>query len=198
VTHHSDYPIDDHVYSFVPKSVNKWFAINATSDKDNLIRIPLGLKTHKGIYKESRYDIEWFDENISNFKSKNKVVDEVYCNWGDTNSYRNNIVSKLRVKYKLESNLEYKQYCENMSNYKFVISPPGNGIDCHRTWECLYMGSIPIVLKHKIYDDWADLPIIQVEDYSEISYELLNNFLKKEFDYSKLYLNHWRKKIKSI
>ena len=34
-----------------------------------------------------------------------------------------------------------------LSSYKFALSPEGNGIDCHRTWECLYLGVIPIVKK---------------------------------------------------
>ena len=31
-------------------------------------------------------------------------------------------------------------------NYSFVISPPGHGLDCHRTWEALALGCIPITL----------------------------------------------------
>jgi len=51
----------------------------------------------------------------------------------------------------------------------FVISPPGNGFDCHRTWEALYLGAVPIVLKSKIDTDLIkDLPIWVVDDYSEV------------------------------
>ena len=43
---------------------------------------------------------------------------------------------------------------------EFVISPPGAGIDCYRTWEALYLGSTPVVLE----DNWPfkswDLPVI--------------------------------------
>ena len=31
------------------------------------------------------------------------------------------------------------------SQYAFVLSPRGGGYDCHRTWEALLLGSIPIV-----------------------------------------------------
>ncbi|CAF4378106.1 unnamed protein product, partial [Adineta steineri] len=30
--------------------------------------------------------------------------------------------------------------------YPFWLSPRGNGLDCHRTWEALYLDTIPIVL----------------------------------------------------
>ncbi|CAK0827054.1 unnamed protein product [Prorocentrum cordatum] len=36
-------------------------------------------------------------------------------------------------------------YFEELGNHKFVASPPDKGQDCHRTYEALAMGSIPIV-----------------------------------------------------
>ncbi len=37
-----------------------------------------------------------------------------------------------------------KVYARNCQ-YSFWLSPRGNGIDCHRTWEALYLDVIPIV-----------------------------------------------------
>jgi hypothetical protein len=39
------------------------------------------------------------------------------------------------------------EYLKLVSQSKFVLSPPGNGPDCHRTWESIYLGAVPIVLK---------------------------------------------------
>ena len=33
----------------------------------------------------------------------------------------------------------------NIKKFTFVLSPFGNGMDCHRTWEALSLGSIPII-----------------------------------------------------
>lgn len=203
ITHHSDYSIDEHIFSFKPDCIKKWFAINPVYNNENLIAIPLGLKTHKGIYvekvnNEPHYKIEWMSEEIDNLKLVQKE-DIIYCNWGNTNPDRNLIINKLNlnnINYKLENNLSFQQYITNMSKYKFVISPPGNGIDCHRTWESLYLGCIPIVIKHKLYDNWLELPILQVNDYSEITNELLENFCKNEFCLDKLNLDYWKKIIK--
>jgi hypothetical protein len=82
-----------------------------------------------------------------------------------------------------------------MSKCKFVISPPGNGIDCHRTWESLYMGCIPVVIKNDIYKNW-NLPIIQLNDYSELTNDILDSFIDKDFNYDMLYMNYWEKIIK--
>jgi hypothetical protein len=92
--------------------------------------------------------------------------------------------------------MTFDQYAINMSYHKFVISPPGNGIDCHRTWESLYLGCIPIVIKNKIYDEFYDLPIIQVNDYSEVTNELLNLYNNFNFKNEKLYIPYWKKQIK--
>ena len=37
-------------------------------------------------------------------------------------------------------------YRQLLLRSKYVLSPPGNGPDCHRTWESIYLGAIPIVL----------------------------------------------------
>ena len=58
---------------------------------------------------------------------------------------------------------------EDLSKHKFCISPPGNGVDCHRTWECLYLGVIPIVEKSPHMSYFDDLPILFVDNYDNIS-----------------------------
>jgi hypothetical protein len=199
ITHHSDYPIDSYRFSKKPKNVKKWFAINPTVMDESLIAIPLGLKTHKGIYLEERYKTSWLVGVIDELRNNDKD-NIVYCNWGDTNPYRNTIIDKLkknRVPYKLENNIPFEEYSNNMSKCRYVISPPGNGIDCHRTWEALYMGCIPIVIKDRIYDNWSELPILQVNDYSELTNEMLESFSKREFEYDKLYMDYWKKIIKN-
>ena len=100
------------------------------------------------------------------------------------------------TKEEISKLLHYYEYCENMSKYKFVISPPGNGEDCHRTWEALYMGFFPVVLKGDVFNDYKDnLPIIQVNNYSEVTYHLLYSYLDKEYNYEKLYMKYWEERI---
>jgi hypothetical protein len=43
------------------------------------------------------------------------------------------------------SNLERAIELYEKINYAFVASPYGGGPDCHRTWEALILGCIPIV-----------------------------------------------------
>ena len=54
------------------------------------------------------------------------------------------------------------------AHYEFGVSPPGNGLDCHRTWEVLALGSIPIVMTSRFDDLFAQLPVIIVSDWHEL------------------------------
>ena len=200
ITHHSDYPIDEERFFKKPKCIKKWYAINPTVRAPDLIPIPLGLKTHSGVYLESQYMTEWFCTQILRLQSQEKTF-KVYCNWNITNVARNDIVASLiknNIPYTHDYNQPFNSYIENLAKHKFVLSPPGNGIDCHRTWEALYCGCIPIVLKNKIYDSWNDLPILQVESFESITVSVLSNFLQKKFYFDKLNIEYWKSKIQII
>jgi len=197
ISHHSDYSIDKIRFNQKPPCIIKWYAINTTYKHPDLITIPAGIWTSEGrAYHQPHHKIQWFKDNIKNLRLNEKNTDTVYCNWGDTNLERKKIIENLNVKYKWVHGISFKEYCEDMSKYKFVISPPGNGIDCHRTWEALYLGCYPIVIKNMIYDDWKELPIIQVSDYSEVSEDFLSYYLNKSCNFEKLYVDYWIKRIK--
>jgi hypothetical protein len=50
----------------------------------------------------------------------------------------------------------------------FVVSAIGHGLDCHRTWEALMLGSIVITRTSPLDPLFADLPIVIVRDWEEI------------------------------
>ena len=70
---------------------------------------------------------------------------------------------------------------------------PGNGVDTHRLWEALYLGCIPIALRNRIYQHY-DLPIIQVNDWSEITLELLQKEISNNTEH--LYMDYWETRIR--
>jgi len=57
---------------------------------------------------------------------------------------------------------------------EFVASPPGNGKDCHRTWEALALGAIPIVLRDPPFDRvYTGFPVALVNSYRNITIDQL-------------------------
>lgn len=95
--------------------------------------------------------------------------------------------------------IERIQTWKNQSEYAFVISPHGNGLDCHRTWEALCLGCIPIVKTSKIDGLYNELPVLIVKEWSDITLELLEKtvqeFKYKIFNYERLTLRYWIDKI---
>jgi len=88
--------------------------------------------------------------------------------------------------------------------YAFSISPHGNGLDCHRTWEDLILGCIVIVKTSPLDPLYKDLPVAIVKDWSEVTEENLTKWLDQYKDAftnptyrTKLTKAYWLGKIKS-
>jgi hypothetical protein len=63
-----------------------------------------------------------------------------------------------------------KQHRSALTQYSFVASPPGNGLDCHRTWEAMYLGCVPIVLRSHMTQNYEllELPVWVVDSFEEL------------------------------
>jgi len=44
------------------------------------------------------------------------------------------------------------KYLSLLAEYKAVLSPVGNGYDCHRHWESLAVGTVPLVMRNDSFD----------------------------------------------
>jgi hypothetical protein len=62
------------------------------------------------------------------------------------------------------------QHVSNVKKCKFCICPEGNGFDCHRLWECLYLDVIPICEKSVFIDN--DLTI---DDQNKLDFNYWKN-----------------------
>jgi hypothetical protein len=109
-----------------------------------------------------------------------------------------NKINKELVYYEPSKAERFKNWTKQ-TEYAFVISPHGNGLDCHRTWEALVLGCIPIIKTSSIDILFQDLPVLIVSDWSDINEELLTNTIKTfrsaVFNYDKLKLSYWVDKI---
>lgn len=202
ISHMSDYPINEITFSKAPKSIIKWYAQNAIYEDERLIPIPLGLENHKGTSKGKFTNHQWFLDNVEKLKKVPKNF-SLYCNWNqDTNrEIRIPILEKLkknRHELVIESGKTFEEYCTNMAKHKFVICPPGNGADTHRLWEALYLGCYPITIKNRIYE-YYDLPILQIEDWVDLTADLLDDHFNKWHDveeFEQLKMSYWTNLIK--
>lgn len=82
----------------------------------------------------------------------------------------------------------------NQAKYQFVLSPFGGGYDCHRTWEAIALGCVPIIRTSILDPLFEGLPVLIVKSWDDITPELLT----ETFDHrqtNKLYLNYWKEII---
>ncbi|MFW6281315.1 MAG: hypothetical protein ACOC1O_00795 [bacterium] len=196
ITHDSDFNIHQQLFNSAPKCIHKWFGVNAIHDHPKLINIPLGIENEIVRHKpKSRIDYKWLRENLARLRNKDKNENVVYCNWNNkTNPERSKILSILKqsdVKIIQESGLSQYEYYEQLAKYKYVVCPIGNGIDTHRLWETLYVGSIPITIDSIIYRDY-NLPIIRLKQWTDLNSKLLEEFnFRSNYNYYELDMKYW-------
>ena len=113
----------------------------------------------------------------------------------------------LKSGYKQLEVKPFEEYLVELSNYKFCISPPGRGIDAHRTWEALMVGTIPIVLRCDSMNNLFEfLPILVVDSYSEVTdlflnkkyEEMTNSETIEKYKFEKIYTGWWVSEIKKL
>lgn len=132
--------------------------------------------------------------NFPDVKKENLCIAQ-YRNTKDSN--RDNLdVSKFPfVKRYNESNL--LSYLMNMKKAKYCLSPWGDTPDCYRHWEAMYVGCIPITIKHDKLEKFYDLPILFLDSWDELSEDFLISKYDETInkDRTKLDLNYWIDKV---
>ncbi len=106
-----------------------------------------------------------------------KILCDVYASANDRfGGQRKRIVATIRHRRSAFIDMPRKrlgraEILQLYAQYRYVVSPPGNGMDCHRTWEVLAVGSMPIIKRGlggldamwekvpsvALIDDWDDL-----------------------------------------
>ncbi len=122
-----------------------------------------------------------------------------YCNWR-VSLYRGNRRECLERCHPNAMHIQRKfrpraRTWDLNARYAFTLSPFGTGYDCHRTWEALVLGSVPILHTSPLDPLFEGLPVLIVEDWAEITPERLaverKRFAEEIFDFSSLYLEYW-------
>jgi hypothetical protein len=144
VSHNEDDNITEKYLSIANSPlVIKWFAQNIMMKHSKVHLLPIGIA-----------NTMWPHGNINNFVNiKNLNLDKedkiyfyfnIHTNSVERELCRNTIQNKgIQFGY----SQSHDTYLSDLSKCKFAICPPGNGIDCHRTWKCYYMNVIPILLR---------------------------------------------------
>ena len=201
VSSESDRPITKEFVERCPPQIAHWFSTNIQTADERLSALPLGLaNSYCGITLKAPLiaahsppfaeRLRWLYVNFRT--TSNPAVREPVMH--HFRSLRN--VDWVTVQ---EAGLGFEAFLEEMTSHRFVLCPPGNGMDTHRVWEALYSRTIPVALAHPAMDPFRDLPILFVEDFRQLT----ANFLAREYEritsskwnWQKLFLPWWRDRM---
>ena len=197
ISHNSDLGIHSNYHKYLNgNKIKAWYCQNRESSHPKLFSIPIGLANSQWQHGNQ--------ELISAIRNENNVKDIlVYKNFDIGTNYSerhncNNITNNNGIP--LSNNTSLENYWRTVSKSVFIVSPPGNGIDCHRIWESLYLRTIPIVKYHESFSQFKHLPIFFVNDWGEVTIKNLENnidiFNKVDFNnIQELTINYWSKLI---
>jgi len=172
-----------HNFSYIQKilmspMIIKWYTQNYDKSivHPKLTYMPIGFDLHtpKWLINNSARDKIKFMVNTrlqSTHRISNKILSDTH------NSITHN---ERRILYDLIKYNKYIDFIEKKTfiqitqiynTYNFALSPRGNGLDCHRTWELLLAGVI-VITKTSTLDDMYidnDLPVVILNDWNELN-----------------------------
>lgn len=194
------------------------YAKNALYSSARLKLIPIGPKwqyqsfAHYGEDKESTWRaLQQFGINLDPPTSEELSLrgQVLVPAMGATNDYRILVMEQLSSSPDssdwltfTSTNSGFAEYLSTLRSYKFVVSPPGNGRDCHRHWEALLVGTVPIIKRDSaLMEAMAQLPVWWVDSYEEVnqtsvlyrSEDLVRAW--QEANLNRLYMSWWTDRI---
>jgi len=173
----------------------KWFCTNPPTKKhEKIVWIPIGFE---------EVERDGGDVSVLNHFYKNQVPwvekeDKVYIPYhSNTFKDRGSLIRKLSLESFVvtePSRLSFIDYLKQINKYKFVLSLRGAGWDCHRHYECLLVGSTPIMEKGPIMESFKNnsLPVLEISEINhnifDTSYDFLpsKDFLTMEYHFNKI------------
>jgi len=209
--------LDNNYKNKVDKLLNKkelirWYTKNPALVHDKLLGFPLGPKWQ---WKTTRFFGESKDEHLriykelclkpeESFYNTNSKPNLLYINYAQTTSnplysphkgIRHSLSNILRNKFEFSKGTNFYDYMKQLKTYKFCVSPPGRGIDTHRAWEALMMGTIPIMISTTQDHLFEKLPVIIITKWEDITKEFLlekyEELIQKSYDFDILYTMYW-------
>jgi len=176
VLHNGDESISNNVWEPLANRFRKISSVNFLGSHPSFTPIPIGLENRNYFTNGLPTDYQkLLKSGVKETAEREIHILEAFSL--HTNPVERGECSKVALKLgskKLERSTG-SGYRRALTESKYVLSPAGNGIDCHRTWEAMYLGAIPILRREHwpfvsqnlpvlLVDEWADLLDIDLND----------------------------------
>lgn len=175
----------------IPPNIKKWFVVNNSISDSKVVGLPfgVGVKTKAAFAnlppntKEKRLYLNFANHTWERYELKQ---------W-----YQSKKMDGVTI---VNKEVPFEQYLKNLQSHTFTLCPNGNGIDCYRTLESIYAGSIPIVELNRVTKQFTSLPLVVAPDLHFTGFpEWTKEEIDKYFSPTSLdmaRLSYWRGIIK--
>lgn len=206
-THHNLGWLDDVAGNITNHDqILKWFAVDAQLytggqyNNEKVSPFPLGLKPNMkrvgmGVGKPFQNPIPYYRRmllkvlNDTGFDTKTNPV--FVGQISRTSSSRANIPSGKR--------LDYPKYLEELAKSSYVISPDGAHPDCHRHYEALGLGVVPITqLDPAAYSHLKDAVIFNQQNYSLAHLMATLSFPAPKVNRNLIFEEYWMEYVEKV
>lgn len=183
ISHNSDQKFTEAHFNAISPFVTHIYAINCVYQHPMITPIPIGFVDDK--YKpHSTFEIV----KTMNYEKNNLL----YMNFaiGTNPEKRNECWSVFENQEWVlkEKDLPLDEFYTQIAKSKYILSPEGTGIDCHRIYESMLLGSVPVLKTSQLDYFYKTLPVMIVNDWSEITKE----FLEENWTKYKTALDDWK------
>ncbi len=204
ISHNADENITAEFTPFISKTIIHWFAQNCVIVHPKVTPLPIGLENK---WYHLHGIPAFFDRLRSLVVQKRTAV--LYKFSIKTNvAERTLATTSLEQAPNAETYADWResyQYLSSLQNVKFVASPAGNGEDCIRTWEAMYLKTVPILRRSVFatYFEGLGLPIMIIENWAELTeldhkrLDTIYDTMADKWDAPALWADYWITQINS-
>lgn len=201
ITSFSDAPLNTQMARALPPNVRCWFSNNVVVSHPRIQSVPIGIRLSPETEVALRDQMEAGRPSQRNLMYLNcwrrirrpsNPREGIYERFGE--------LSWVTAEGGFD-HIPIRDFYHQLASHPYVLSPAGAGPDCHRHWESILLGSIPIVLRNPPLDVLDGLPALVVDSWAEVTPGRLAEelpALQERFNSPamiQLWFEYWRERI---
>ncbi len=200
IQHNGDRQTDETIVRFIDEKIFRFYAQITVVSHPKIIPIPIGINNmHHGVD-----GFPWLMKG----KGPKQKLPRIFYHFSNQTNPKERVPAAeyfrtLPTADTIHTFIPYGSYKRVLASYAFTASPPGNTLGSHRTWEALYVRTLPIVKRTVDAESCValGLPLWIIDDWQELSAYDEDTLAKKykemmqTANFEALYMNYWIKRI---
>jgi hypothetical protein len=205
ISNNADTNITPEITTKINGHLTHWFAQNCLADHPKITPLPIGL-ANKRLYLDIGMPHHFDRLRATDTPKQQKIFYKfnVATNPPERSAALR-ALSASPLSATTEQWIEGVSYLNHLNGFSFVASPAGNGIDCHRTWEAMYLKTVPILTRTPMATYFANLglPLVVIDNWDELATWTARDLTAMyesaipKFSHPALWMDYWASLIRT-